>query len=192
MGTRNTTPLVVFALLVSCALFAQAQDAKPIRIGLVTFLSGPGAGPFGVPARNAAALTFEALNAGAVPSPYQGKGFGGSPVEMVLLDEAGPVSSVVTQYRNLAQRDIDIVIGYVSSGSCLAVAPIAEELKKLTVFFNCGTPRVFEDSTYRYVFRTASHATMDNVAAAMYVREKFPAATRIAGINQNYAWGQDS
>ena len=54
------------------------------------------------------------------------------------------------------------------------MAPLAEELKKLTVFFNCGTPRVFEDATYRYVFRTASHATMDGVAAAKYVREKFP------------------
>jgi branched-chain amino acid transport system substrate-binding protein len=181
-----------FAVCASCVVGAWAQEAKPMRIGIVTFLSGPGAGPFGVPARNAAALTFEALNAGAVPSPFQSKGFGGSPVEMVLLDEAGPVSSVVTQYRNLVQRDVDIVIGYVSSGNCLAVAPVAEELKKLTVFFNCGTPRVFEDASYRYVFRTASHATVENVAAAKYVREMFPGATRIAGINQNYAWGQDS
>jgi branched-chain amino acid transport system substrate-binding protein len=178
--------------LAICVPCAWSQPNEPIRIGIVTFLSGPGAGPFGVPARNAAELTFEALNAGAVPAPHQTKGFGGNPVEMVLLDEAGPVSSVVTQYRNLVQRDVDIVIGYVSSGSCLAVAPVAEELKKLTVFFDCGTPRIFEDSTYRYVFRTASHATMDGVAAAKYVREMFPDAGRIAGINQNYAWGQDS
>ena len=40
--------------------------------------------------------------------------------------------------------------------------------------------------------RTAAHAAMDSVAAAKYVREHFPGATRIAGINQNYAWGQDS
>jgi branched-chain amino acid transport system substrate-binding protein len=178
--------------LAMCVPCAWAQPNEPIRIGIVTFLSGPGAGPFGVPARNAAELTFDALNAGTVPAPYQTKGFGGSPVEMVVLDEAGPVSSVVTQYRNLVQRDVDIVIGYVSSGSCLAIAPIAEELKKLTVFFDCGTPRVFEDASYRYVFRTASHATMDNVAVARYVRDNFPDSNRIAGINQNYAWGQDS
>ena len=153
--------LVCWWIWVPCA---SAQPTEPIRIGIVTFLSGPGAGPFGVPARNAAELTFDALNAGTVPAPYQTKGFGGTPVEMVVIDEAGPVSSVVTQYRNLVQRDVDIVIGYVSSGSCLAIAPVAEELKKLTVFFDCGTPRVFEDASYRYVFRTASHATMDNVA----------------------------
>ena len=190
--SRTAASFIVFAFLTTCALVAWPRETKPIRIGIVTFLSGPGAGPFGVPARNAAELTFDALNAGAVPAPHQIKGFGGDPIEMVLLDEAGPVTSVVTQYRNLVQRDVDIVIGYISSGSCLAVAPVAEELKKLTVFFDCGTPRVFEDSTYRYVFRTASHATMDGVAAAKYVREMFPDAIRVAGINQNYAWGQDS
>ena len=185
--------LVLVAALLAGATVGSAQDARPIRVGLVTFLSGPGAGPMGVPARNAAELLFEALNAGTVPAPYQTKGFGGSPVEMILVDEAGSTSTVVTQYRNLAQqRDASIVIGYISSGSCLAVAPVAEELKTLTVFFDCGTPRIFEESSFRYVFRTCSHATMDSVGAARYVKERLPGARRIAGINQNYAWGQDS
>jgi branched-chain amino acid transport system substrate-binding protein len=185
--------LTVSVLFFICMSSALPQETKPIRIGLVTFLSGPGAGPFGVPARNAAELMFEALNSGVVPTPYRTKGFGGNPIEMVLIDEAGPTTSVVTEYRNLVdRRHVDMVIGYNSSGSCLAVAPVAEELKILTVLFDCGTPRVFEDATYRYVFRTASHATMDNVAAAKYVKETFPGVTRIAGINQNYAWGQDS
>jgi branched-chain amino acid transport system substrate-binding protein len=189
---RSTALLIALACLAAWPCGALPQQGEPIRIGIVTFLSGPGAGPFGVPARSAAELTFDALNAGTVPAPYQTRGFGGSPIEMVAIDEAGPVSSVVTQFRNLVERDVDMVIGYVSSGSCLAIAPVAEELKKLTVFFDCGTPRVFEDASYRYVFRTASHATMDNVALARYVREKFADAARIAGINQNYAWGQDS
>jgi branched-chain amino acid transport system substrate-binding protein len=87
---------------------------------------------------------------------------------------------------------VDAVIGYISSGDCLAVAPVAEELKKLTIFFDCGTPRIFEDAAYRWVFRTAAHAAMDNVAAALYATEKLPKLKKIAGINQNYAWGQDS
>ncbi|HZP88948.1 MAG TPA: ABC transporter substrate-binding protein [Burkholderiales bacterium] len=184
---------VVFAFAALVLTQIAAAQSTPLRIGVVTFLSGPGAGGMGLPARNAAELTFDALNAGEVPSPYQRKGFGGRPLELVLLDEAGAVSNVVTQYRNLVQRQgVLIVIGYISSASCLAIAPVAEELKTLTVFFDCGTPRIFEDANYRYVFRTQSHATMDSVAAAKYVRERFPQATRIAGLNQNYAWGQDS
>jgi branched-chain amino acid transport system substrate-binding protein len=187
----------LLAFLILTAVIALTQNAwaqgKPIRIGVVTFLSGPGAAPFGVPARNAAVLLFDALNAGEVPAPYQTKGFGGTPIEIVLLDEAGPPTGVATRYRQLVEKqNVDMVIGYISSGSCLAVAPIAEELQKLTIFFDCGTPRIFEDASYRYVFRTNAHATMDNVAAAKYVKEKVPNVKRIAGMNQNYAWGQDS
>lgn len=185
--------LIALLLCLGCVNVAVAEEKAPLRIGVVTFLSGPGAGPMGIPGRNAAELTFDALNAGTVPAPYQSKGFGGSPIEMVLIDEAGSTSNVVTQYRNLVQRQNAVmVIGYISSGSCMAVAPIAEELKILTVIFDCGTPRLFEDASYKYVFRTASHATMDSVAAAKYIRERLPNATRIAGINQNYSWGQDS
>lgn len=187
---RSIAAAALSLLLLPHAAWAQTA---PLRIGVVTFLSGPGAGIMGLPSRNAAELAFEALNAGTVPAPYDRKGFGGTPIEMVLMDEAGSVSSVVTQYRNLVQRqNVSMVIGYISSASCLAIAPVAEELRMLTVFFDCGTPRIFEESSYRYVFRTASHATMDSVAAAKYVRERFPKATRIAGLNQNYAWGQDS
>lgn len=194
MSLRRLALLLSIAMLTGAAADgARAAEAGPIRIGVVTYLSGPGAGPMGIPGRNAAELTFEALNAGSVPAPYQARGFGGTQVEMILVDEAGSTSSVVTQYRNLVQRqEAELVIGYISSASCMAVAPVAEELKTLTVIFDCGTPRLFEDASYKYVFRTASHATMDSVAAARYVRERLPAATRIAGINQNYSWGQDS
>lgn len=150
-------------------------------------------GPFGVPARQAAEVVAEQLNAGKVPAPYDKVGFGGTPLELVYLDEAGSTSKQVTEYRNLAQQaDIDMVIGYTSSGNCLAVAPVAEEMKKLTVLFDCGTPRIFEDGSYKYVFRPVAHATMDNVAAARYVLERKPDVASYAGINQNYAWGQDA
>jgi branched-chain amino acid transport system substrate-binding protein len=185
--------LATLAVMLCATPRAWSEDVKPVRIGIVTFLSGPGAAPLGVPARNAAEFVIDALNSGSVPAPYQMRGFGGRSVEMVLMDEAGPVSKVVTDYRSLVERrGVDIVIGYVSSASCLAVAPVAEQLRRLTVIFTCGTPRLFEDVAYKYVFRTASHSVMDSVAAAMYVKDRFPGATRVGGINQNYAWGQDS
>lgn len=179
-----------FALAVP---FAHADDAAPVKIGIVTFLSGPAAGPFGVPARNSAELTVEMLNAGKVPKPFDQKGLGGAKIEMTVLDEAGSSTVQVTEFRNLVQRaGVDLVVGYVSSGNCLAIAPVAEELKKLTVFFDCGTPRIFEDASYKYVFRTSPTATMDSVGAALYVKEVKPNTKTYGGINQNYAWGQDS
>jgi branched-chain amino acid transport system substrate-binding protein len=180
-----------FALL--GPLPAAAQQAETFKLGIVTFLSGAAAGPFGVPARNAAELTIETLNAGKMPAPYDKKGMNGASIEMVVVDEAGGTTKQVTEYRNLVERQkVDAVIGYISSGDCLAIAPLADELKALTIFFDCGTPRIFEDKSYKYLFRTGPHAAMDNVAAARYLLARNRNIKTIAGINQNYAWGQDS
>src|SRR5204863_5128636 len=113
--------------------------------------------------------------------------------ELVVIDEAGGATKQVAELRNLVERqDVDFVIGYIGSGDCLAVAPVAEELKKITVLFDCGTPRVFEDASYKYVFRTRPHATMDAVPGALYLLESRPGMKNYGGINQNYAYGQDS
>lgn len=185
------------ALLLGSAATVSAQQAAPaappIKLGVVSFLSGPAASPFGVPGRNGAEIVIEALNAGKAPAPYNKVGFAGSKIETKFVDEAGSTAQVVTEFRNLVQRDqVDAVLGYISSGSCLAVTPVADELKALTVYFDCGTPRVFEEKPRQYVFRPSSHATKDNTAAARYLIAKKKDITLYSGINQNYAWGQDS
>lgn len=179
------------ALLLASA--APAQTPAPVKLGIVSFLSGPAAGPFGVPGRNSAEIMIESINAGKVPAPYDKVGLGGAKIEMKLVDEAGSTANQVTEFRNMVQRDgVNAIVGYISSGNCLAVAPVAEELKMLTVFFDCGTPRIFEEKPYKYVFRPTPHATMDNVAAARYTLDRKKGLTAYSGINQNYAWGQDS
>ncbi len=170
-----------------------AAPAAPVKLGIVSFLSGPAASPFGVPGRNGAEIVIEALNAGKAPAPYNKVGLGGSKIEIKWVDEAGSTAQVVTEFRNLVQRDqVDAVVGYISSGSCLAVTPVAEELKALTVYFDCGTPRIFEEKPRKYVFRPSSHATKDSTGAARYLVAKKKDITLYSGINQNYAWGQDS
>jgi branched-chain amino acid transport system substrate-binding protein len=197
-GKWFSTLLVSLSILTAGSVLASgsvavAQATKPIKIGIVTFLSGAAAGPFGIPAKNAAELFAAEVNAGKVPAPYAMKGIGGRPVELVVIDEAGGTTKQVSEYRNLVeQQGVDLVVGYISSGDCLAVAPVAEELKKFTLLFDCGTPRIFEDATYNYVFRPVGHAVMDNVGAALYISDIKPNLKKYAGINQNYAWGQDS
>lgn len=185
---RLLSPLLAVALA-----WGSAAAQEPIRIGFVTFLSGPAAGPFGVPARHAAEAIVESLNAGKAPAPHNTRGFGGRPVELVVIDEAGGTTKQVSEFRSLVERqNVDYVIGYISSGDCLAIAPVAEEMKKITVLFECGTPRIFEEASYKYVFRTRPHATMDAVGATLYLLETRPGVKSYSGINPNYAWGQDS
>jgi branched-chain amino acid transport system substrate-binding protein len=197
------TGLSVLSLIAMGGAQAQQPTAPPpaptaappatIKIGFVTFLTGPAAAPFGIPDRNAAEILVENLNSGKVPAPYNQIGLGGAKIEAKYVDETGSAADQVTQYRNLVERDhVDVVIGYVSSGNCLAIAPVAEEMKQLTVLDICGTPRIFEEKPRHYVFRVNPTATMDNVAAAKYILAKRKDITLYSGINQNYAWGQDS
>jgi branched-chain amino acid transport system substrate-binding protein len=182
------------ALLAGVATPAGAADNGKYRIGVVTFLSGAAAGPFGVPAANAAKLAVEALNAGKLPAPYAKKGINGIEIEMVLIDENGGATKQTEEFRNLIQRQkVDAVIGYISSGDCLAIAPAAEELGVPTIFFDCGTSKVFDTvKDPKYLFRTGLDAVVDNVAAARYIAETRPNVKTVASIQQNYAWGQDS
>src|SRR3954469_6509810 len=179
---------VMIALLASTA---QAQDT--FRLGVVSLLSGPAAESFGVPAVNGAKVVIDAFNKGQAPAPYNKVGFGGVRIEPVFVDENGGATKQVQELRNLYQREnVDAVVGYIGSGDCLAVAPVAEELKKFLILFDCGTPRIFEEGQYKYVFRTAAHATQDNVALARYMKSRNVKIGTFSLINQDYAWGQDS
>jgi branched-chain amino acid transport system substrate-binding protein len=192
---RMTGSLLLVSLVGVANMAAQAQTAAPpvVKLGIVSFLTGPAASPFGIPGRNAAEIMIEAMNAGQVPAPFEKIGFGGSALEAKYIDETGSGANVVTEFRNLVQRDqVDAVVGYISSGNCLAVTPVAEELKALTVFYDCGTPRIFEEKPRTYVFRVSPLSTMDNVGAARYLLAKKKDVVSYSGINQNYAWGQDS
>jgi branched-chain amino acid transport system substrate-binding protein len=147
-----------------------------------------------VPAANGAKLAVETLNSGKMPAPYGKVGINGLEIEMVLLDENGGATKQTEEFRNLVQRQkVDAVIGYISSGDCLAIAPVAEELGVPTVFFDCGTSKVFEVvKNPKFLFRTGLDAVVDNIAAARYVAETRPNVKTLGSIQQNYAWGQES
>jgi branched-chain amino acid transport system substrate-binding protein len=88
---------------------AQAQQpaaaAPDVKLGIVSFLTGPAAAPFGIPGRNAAEIVIEALNSGKAPAPYNTPGLGGAKIVAKYVDEVGSTANQVTEYRNLVQRD---------------------------------------------------------------------------------------
>ncbi|GBD11813.1 Leu/Ile/Val-binding protein [bacterium HR23] len=161
-----------------------AGAPKELKVALVDFLSGPPA-KFGTSAINAGKMLLDQIN--------QQGGIRGVPIRYIVVDEAGAVDKVVAEFRRLVLDErVDAVIGYTSSSNCLAIAPVAEELKTLTLVHICGTSRLFEDNQYKYVFRTSAHQALDNISAALYVLKVKPDVKTIAGINDDYAWGRDS
>lgn len=162
---------------------ALAQPSKPdvINVAVVTFVSGSGA-VVGGPSVNSAKLTIDQINAAG--------GINGVPIKVNFYDEAGGASKNIATFRQVADT-ADVVIGYVSSSDCLAVAQVAEELEVPTIFSACTTNSLFQGNDYQWSFRTQPPASANALAAALYIAKTRPDIDTIAGINPDYAFGHD-
>src|SRR4029453_418802 len=146
-AARRTLARSVVAAAAALCLVGTTQAQETFKLGIVSFLSGQAAESFGIPAVNGAKVVIEAFNAGKAPAPYNKVGFGGVKIEPIYVDENGGATKQGQELRNLYDREkVDAVLGYVGSGDCLAVAPVAEELKRFLILYDCGTPRIFEDN----------------------------------------------
>ncbi|ESR23451.1 ABC transporter substrate-binding protein [Lutibaculum baratangense] len=164
---------------------AAAQD-RPERIGMgiFTFTSGPAAA-YGMPGRNAAELIIEQIN--------EAGGIGGVPIAPTYVDEAQGGEGVVSEFRRLAgDQSIGVMVAALSSGNCMALAPIADQLEVPMVTWNCDTHQLFLGEEHPYVFRPNSSTVPEFISYAAYLAQKSPDATRIAIINPDYAFGHDA
>ncbi len=169
-------------LLASSAL---AQDKpKELVVGIATFLSGP-ASVFGVPGRNAADLLIAEINAKG--------GVLGVPLKPVYVDEGAGTNQLLSEYRRVVQEQgAQVMLGAISSGSCNALAPVAEDLKVVNVMWDCGTQTIFEDGKWKYSVRTQAHAGAEMMATLLYLMKVKPDFKSVAVVNQDYAWGRES
>ena len=72
---RTNCVVLLASVATSSFTLAPAFAQETFKLGIVTFLSGPAADSFGVPARNGAQFVIDQLNKGSVPSPYEKVGF---------------------------------------------------------------------------------------------------------------------
>ncbi len=178
--------VIAIALLLGLVPGAGRTQEKPaeLRIGVATFLSGP-ASVFGQPGKQAAELLADELNAKG--------GILGVPVKLTFMDEGAGSDALVTQYRRLAEEEkVNVFFAAISSGNCLKIAPLAEDLKVLNILWDCSTQRIFEEHRYRYVFRPNGYATPEVLATLIYLLKTKPDFKTLAVVNQDYAWGRDS
>mgnify|MGYP003393573357 CR=1 FL=1 len=175
----------LFAATAMLGLPAGAQEKpKELVVGVATFLSGP-ASVFGVPGRAAAELFFEEVNAKG--------GILGVPVRPVYVDEGAGTNQLISEYRRVVQdQGAQVMFGAISSGSCNALAPVAEDLKVVNVMWDCGTQTIFEENKWKYSVRTQGHAGAEMMATLLYLMKTKPDFKTIAVVNQDYAWGRES
>jgi len=183
MNTLNKLLLVTLVSGLSLTSMAQTKPTE-LKIGITTFMSGP-ASVFGVPAKAAAELMIEDINA-------QG-GIGGVKLSATYIDEGAGADKMLSEYRRVVQEmGVKTMLASISSGNCNIVAPVAEDLKVLNIAWDCGTEKLLEEKRYQYVVRTQANATTEMVATVLYLMKTKPDFETIAVVNQDYAWGRDS
>ncbi|MGE8641670.1 MAG: ABC transporter substrate-binding protein, partial [Achromobacter sp.] len=184
MKTSRLAALLGATLLSGFTALAGAADKpKELNIGISTFLSGS-ASVFGVPARDAAEILIQDINAAG--------GIDGVKLVPSYIDEGGGGEKLLSEYRRLAEGGTRVMLSAISSGHCNIVAPVAEDLKVLNVLWDCGTEKALEGKKYKYVVRTQANATTEMVAQVLYLMKVKPDFKTIAIVNQDYAWGRDS
>ncbi len=184
MRKHQIAGLLAAALLAGgSALSMAAEKPKELNIGISTYLSGS-ASVFGVPARDAANILIEDMNADG--------GIGGVKIVPSYIDEGGGGEKLLSEYRRLAEGGTRVMLSAISSGHCNIVAPVAEDLKVLNVLWDCGTEKALEGKSYKYVVRTQANATTEMVAQVLYLMKVKPDFKTLAIVNQDYAWGRDS
>ena len=179
--------LATGASLLALAAAAVAQPANrpaEIKLGMSTFMTGPAA-VLGAPAKAAADMWIEDFNAAG--------GVEGVKLKPTWIDEGQGADKFLSEYRRLAQEPGEkLMLSAISSGYCNALAPVAEDLKLINILWECSTEKVLEERRYKYVFRTGPNATMEMVAAVLYLLKVKPDFKTLAVVNQDYAWGRDS
>ena len=83
---------------------------------------------------------------------------------------------------------VDIAIGPTSSGTALAMLPVAEEYKKILLVEPAVADSITGDKWNRYIFRTGRNSMQDAVSNAVAIGKP---NTYIATLAQDYAFGKD-
>src|SRR6516162_3733027 len=174
------------AAVSASGVFAPAiAQSNPLRIGILAPRSGIAAGP-GLNGIRATEWAVERYNA-------QG-GIGGRKVELVIEDESSPKDTIERFSKLVQQEKVDCVQGIISTGVGLALGPVVEEARALTLYWD-GTTQDGVDETIpnpRYLFRSTDNeceAVMSSLLAIKYWKGKF---VTIAGINPDYSYGRNN
>ena len=87
-----------------------------------------------------------------------------------------------------ADDKADIAIGPTSSGTALAMLPVAEEYKKILLVEPAVADSITGDKWNRYIFRTGRNSSQDAISNGVALDKE---GTNIATLAQDYAFGKD-
>ncbi len=177
----------LFRLSASAALAVvlapHAQAADPIKVGVVTPLSGTYA-PIGKQVRWGAELAVKEINAAG--------GVKGRMFELLFEDEEANPPVAVRKAEKLLQQDkVDLLTGTVNSGSTLAVGQLADRNQRILVTTVSYAPSITGAQCNPNVFRVNANAFMQSNALTNWLIKNV-AGKRYFFIGPDYEMGRST
>lgn len=158
-----------------------ASGAEPVNVAVIAALTGP-AGAIGQSQLAGAKVAEMHIN--------QEGGILGRKVRIVEKDTAASPSAAVKVVREAVMNEnTKFLVGVVSSGVGLAIAPLMEELDSLLIIAAAQTEKLTGKNCSPYVFRICTNAVAVVRAAAELASERYPNVKRWAGICPDYEYG---
>ncbi len=176
----RTTPI---ALALACLAGSALAQNQPIRIGVVTPLSGTYAG-IGQQVKWGLDLAARQINAAG--------GVAGRPLELIYEDEeANPAVAVQKAEKLFQVNKVDFLTGTVNSGSTLAVGQLAERNNRLIATTVSFADSITGDKCSPNVFRVNARAGMQSAALADWLGGTHPNAN-VFYLGPDYEMGRST
>ncbi len=173
----------MMAALLSATAISGAYAADPIKIGVVTPLSGTYAG-IGQQVKWGLELATKEVNAAG--------GIMGRQVELTFEDEEANPSVAVQKADKLFQvGKVDFLTGTVNSGSTLAVGQVAERAGKLIATTVSFADSITGDKCSPNVYRVNARAGQQSAALAVWLSKERPKA-QVFYLGPDYEMGRST
>ena len=163
--------------IVSTPMIAQAAQ-KVLKVGIIDAYSG-GAAPMCLDNLDGFKMAVNAVNAKG--------GINGTKIEYVTRDDKFKPDLSLAMAKELVMKErVDMLLGTISSASCLAVSEFAK--KEKIPFINTGakSEKITGEKGHRYVFSVDENTTMAGRAAAQVLAKKPYVKYWIAGDDMEY------
>jgi branched-chain amino acid transport system substrate-binding protein len=168
------------AVAVGALVQAGAAAGEELTVGMITTLSGPGAG-LGVDIRDGFKLAVE----------HQGGKFGAFDAKVIEVDDQQkPDVAVQLADRMLSREGADIITGTIWSNLALAMLPAVARAEKIYISPNAGPSQLAGSECNRHFFNTAFQNDAVHEATGKVVADA--GIERVWLMAPNYPAGQDA
>jgi len=176
------TPLAaaMFAAFATGAAPSAQAQGKDLKIALIAGKTGP-LEAYAKETETGFMMGLEYLTGGTMQ-------INGRRIKVIVKDDQSNPSLGRTLLAEAYGDDkVDLAVGTTSSGSAIAMLPVAKEYKKVLIVEPAVADAITQEKWNKYVFRTARSSMQDALAAASTFK-----SGSVGFLAQDYAFGRDA